>query len=649
MRRRARILLLGSAFALAFATPAIADDTICVNLPPGCDFDFTSAQLQTALNTADGDGDNDTVMIGPGTYSQLNGFSYQNGNPVSIIGAGQGQTTITADADAGFSDVLNVTGAAATVSDMTITINPVMSDLDDGLVLSSANATRVTVDGTGTDNTDGVILIGGSFTEGTVTMPKTSVNGTRNFFVTGQPPISDTEMVGEVGIAYSQENNAMTLQRSEIEASGTAIETTAGTVNVDNTLIDLGNSANATALRAENSNMNDDSMTINARHVTIVGGGANSKALRAVADSNLVGEDATVNFDDSVISGPAIPIQALADNGDTATVATDFSNYNPAGTEIDNDLSNGGATGFTNVVPTNQTNFAPGFLNAAAGNYRPVFGSALIDAGDPTAPGPALDLDDSARVVDGDGTGPPRRDIGAYELDDLVGPSASVTTGPSGPTGDSTPTFDFAASEPGSSFVCRIDGTAFAPCSGPGDSHTPGAALDDGSHEFEVRPTDPTGNVGTVGTRSFSIDASAPVIQLSGPTGLIADSTPTFNFSSGEAASFECRFDADPFGPCSGPGNTHTPSPLADGLRTFEVRGTDALGNSAQSSGSVSIDATGPETTATKPTVKKRTATVAFAATETATFQCKLDKGAFAPAHPRRNTSGSPRASTPSP
>lgn len=58
--------------------------------------------------------------------------------------------------------------------------------------------------------------------------------------------------------------------------------------------------------------------------------------------------------------------------------------------------------------------------------------------------------------------------------------------------------------------------------------------------------------------------------------------TPTFTFHATELGStFECSIDtgAPDFGPCSGPGASHTPAaPLAIGLYAFRVRATDPLG-----------------------------------------------------------------------
>ena len=67
------------------------------------------------------------------------------------------------------------------------------------------------------------------------------------------------------------------------------------------------------------------------------------------------------------------------------------------------------------------------------------------------------------------------------------------------------------------------------------------------------------------------------------PHGTTSDSTPTFDFhSTEENSTFECSIDTGTpsFGPCSGPGASHTPaSALADGTYTFRVRATDQAGN----------------------------------------------------------------------
>ncbi|HXF00465.1 MAG TPA: glycosyl hydrolase [Solirubrobacterales bacterium] len=86
-------------------------------------------------------------------------------------------------------------------------------------------------------------------------------------------------------------------------------------------------------------------------------------------------------------------------------------------------------------------------------------------------------------------------------------PVASITGGPTGGsfTTDPTPTFSFASSEAGSTFVCRYDSNPFATCSSP---YT--RSLTSGAHTFSVKAIDAPGNESQVVSRSFTIEAAAP-------------------------------------------------------------------------------------------------------------------------------------------
>lgn len=90
---------------------------------------------------------------------------------------------------------------------------------------------------------------------------------------------------------------------------------------------------------------------------------------------------------------------------------------------------------------------------------------------------------------------------------DLVPPDTTITSGPEGVVATQTSTFDFASSEPDSTFQCRVDSQAFATCSSP---HTL-AALESGTHVFEVRAIDNSGNIDpTPATRAFTVQLPTP-------------------------------------------------------------------------------------------------------------------------------------------
>jgi CSLREA domain-containing protein len=207
---------------------------------------------------------------------------------------------------------------------------------------------------------------------------------------------------------------------------------------------------------------------------------------------------------------------------------------------------------------------------------------------------------------------------------DTTAPETTIDSGPTGVTGDSTPTFAF-SSEAGATFECRVGSGGFASCTSP---HTT-AALADGDQVFEVRARDAAGNVdASPASRAFTVDATAPdTVITAGPSGPTNDTTPTFAFSSEAGATFECRVDTASFATCTSP---QTTSPLDGGSHTFEVRARDGAGNSDPSpaSRSFAIDTSDPSITLSgpPPETSATTARLVFSAGEAVTgFRCGLD------------------------
>ena len=212
-------------------------------------------------------------------------------------------------------------------------------------------------------------------------------------------------------------------------------------------------------------------------------------------------------------------------------------------------------------------------------------------------------------------------------------PAAPTITGPSGTITDPSPSFSFTTGLAGSRFECALDGAAFGDCT-TAAGFTPASPLADGAHELGVRAIGGLGGVSPTSTRSFTVDTTPPETTIdSGPLAgsVIADTTPSFAFSSSEAGStFECRLDAGGFGPCSGPGATHTTDPLADGPHSFEVRAIDPVAHvdDSHAGTTFNVETRAPKVTITKgPKAKttKRKATFRFTADEPVSFTCKLD------------------------
>jgi hypothetical protein len=105
-------------------------------------------------------------------------------------------------------------------------------------------------------------------------------------------------------------------------------------------------------------------------------------------------------------------------------------------------------------------------------------------------------------------------------------------------------------------------------------------AADGSSHTLKAVAYDTVGRSASVSLRVIVHNAgdTPPETTITGgPSETTGSAEASFTFSSSEAgSSFECRFDAESWGSCSSPKSY---SQLAEGAHGFEVRATDAAGN----------------------------------------------------------------------
>lgn len=436
---RSTFVGLGAAVALLLLPAAASGNVYCVDVTGG-DCTNTSADFPTALTDANNNPGPDTIRLGPMQYNapEQTGFVYGGStDPVSIIGSGQGMTTIAttapAMAPAMFSIYhgLRIQGVAgSSLSDLTVTL-PTPADTGTnqqyrGVVITAPDVDleRVTV-----SNPDlaiaafGVTIDGGgnaTLSQTNFSMPSTN-SGTTGLKVLGSTTndiVLDRSVVSAT-IAIDSSNDQsgqLRVRRSTLLPEFIGLEVQSGTAHVENTLIDLGASDGAFGMDATNLNPGTDAKTINADHVTIVGGGMQSVGFRVRATAATAAQSSTGTLTNSVISGPETPIRREASNdgtpmmNSTANVTTNFSNYNAAA-----NFSANGANGAGAITEANQTNFPPGFVGG--GDFHLAAGSMLIDIGDPTPPAMvATDIDGDARAVMAIPACAPRRDIGADEF-----------------------------------------------------------------------------------------------------------------------------------------------------------------------------------------------------------------------------------------
>jgi hypothetical protein len=210
-------------------------------------------------------------------------------------------------------------------------------------------------------------------------------------------------------------------------------------------------------------------------------------------------------------------------------------------------------------------------------------------------------------------------------------PSLSIDTGPSGPTRDTLPEFDF-TTDPGATVECSIDQGAavYGSCSGLG-SDVPAAPLPDGDYTFRVRAT--AQQESTEATQQFTVDTTPPSLSVdSGPSGATTVTTPSFGFTVVDATATRLECSVDQGSPVwvSCPASPFTvAAPLADGRYTFRVRATDAAGNQGGASHDFTIDSTAPSLTIPDPRdpTNDTTPSLAFTAEAGTTTMCSVDQG----------------------
>jgi Concanavalin A-like lectin/glucanases superfamily/Right handed beta helix region len=195
---------------------------------------------------------------------------------------------------------------------------------------------------------------------------------------------------------------------------------------------------------------------------------------------------------------------------------------------------------------------------------------------------------------------------------DTVPPLPPLLTGsPPSPSTSGDAEFSFTLSD-GVGFLCRFNGSAFAPCTSP-RTYT---GLPDDRHVFDVRTVDEAGNGSEPVRFTWTIERGPPRPTIdSAPAGLTSSRDSQFAFSDAAAeVTFECRLDAAGFEPCSSPREY---AGLADGTHEFEVKAFSAHGwDSPAVTYDWSVDTAGPlpptVTSGPEETVSSSAATIAF-------------------------------------
>jgi hypothetical protein len=448
--------LLARAAALAMATCALGAGAAqatdyCVAPATGCTgpntFTADGAGVVAALAAATGP--SDRVLLGAATYTAPTtaGFTYNHpGLAPEIVGAGAGQTILTGPTDTGTVLYLN-TASGGLVHDVGLAI-PLRSanpSFLSALNIVHGTARRVAITSDPALNGANALQLGdgGTFEDGSVTLPMSGPVAGLSTLGTGGT-LRTTTMVAAKPLNITTDD--ITVERVHATAgSGSALSLRGVNAHLrDSVLVQPGTAA---AVYLSTGNGTDPTLRLD--HDTIVGtSGAVDGLYAGAADA---GHTSAIDVHDSIITGFAhARHRYVAGAGTGATITTSHSAYDPSG-----DLTSGtvaGSTGEITPFPgTGDVDVAPGFVDAAGGDYRLAEGSPLVDAGDPAAPlagEPAVDLAGAPRVLDGTHDCAARTDIGAYELQPA--PTARATRSDA-PTAGAPMAFDAATS-------CAADG-----------------------------------------------------------------------------------------------------------------------------------------------------------------------------------------------
>jgi hypothetical protein len=428
MRIRRCIAVGVAALSVVAALPAAASATdYCVVPNTGCG-GTNVATFSDALGYADDDTDPDRIFLGafeyvaPGTA----GFDYsKTGAPVEIVGKGAGQTILTAPS--GASSVLRLFGSASSsVRDLRIEIPANAGPQFNGLSTDGvARRIDVVEDQTQLYDRNGVRLEnGGTLQDSSVTLSG-APGSTAIWTDVGGGTVRGTTVFAHAGVAAA---HGATIERSRFVASGVAVAAGPGVTTVNSSVLHVFGQPGVGLLAHP---LGSGDVTINADGLTILAPGHQNQQAASVSTYWAPALNADINLKNSIIRGGNL--EATASGTGHAKITVSYSDLNPSGNDV-----NGAATASISLSNTSNVGDA-GFADAQLFDYHLLPSSPLIDAGDPDTPA-GSDLDGKPLVVDGNGDGTARRDMGAFEYQTgLPGSGDPPPPPPAGAPGGAAP------------------------------------------------------------------------------------------------------------------------------------------------------------------------------------------------------------------
>jgi hypothetical protein len=500
------IVALVSAFAPAAASASGAE-TFCVHVSGSCPAGSVDegANLQQALTDAAANPATtvspNTVTIGPGTYgSGASTFTYSSANPVRVVGAGVGQTTLRDDSNS--SGVLSIgnSTAAQTVSVSQLSVN---ENGGYGIVVTGGSVDHVAIASSASSGVGlvGIYLYAGKISSSTISETASSSSGILSH-PGGPNEVDDVSIAAAIGIS-SVDGSGLTIHRAKVTALYIGLEANAVPVYIDDSLVVV------TGPSPQGFEANDSSTegSINALNDTIVARSAGSGiGVRVVSDSSA---GADVQIINSIVRGFNVALETQSFMSGTAAIEATSDNYD-------------GGTSGASITLAGTVAGAPQFANAGAGDYHLAWSSPLIDASATATVGASstTDLDGNPRSVTFTHGGTPV-DLGAYEYQHRA-PTAAAKAAPANAL---AATFDATGStdpDPGDTLVYAWAFDDGAHATGAAVTH---AFATPGVHTATVTVTDPTG-LSSSSTTAVTV-AAAPSTAASAAVNLVTLGLPT--------------------------------------------------------------------------------------------------------------------------
>lgn len=156
---------------------------------------------------------------------------------------------------------------------------------------------------------------------------------------------------------------------------------------------------------------------------------------------------------------------------------------------------------------------------------------------------------------------------------DYTPPSVVLTSQPAATTNQTSASFGFSSTDATATFMCSLNGAAYAACTSPRVYSGLGA----GTRQFNVESVDPAGNVSlTTGSASWTVDLTPPVTTIATSVDKAHSTVAVTLSSSISGSTFQCSVDSQAYASCQ---SSFTLTPPAVGQNSLAVKATSPAGN----------------------------------------------------------------------